>query len=169
MRYFKLWFLLFYLLIAFSCQTSHEEGSEIHHNAPSESPLPRQEWLALHDLEKQILAQPTNTNLIKQLLKLSVDSARGFIHVVGFSIITPSNLTSGLQLKLGEQAAFMEAQRWAMSIQHWLATSPGEWRLGEIAERQNLPVHFKSVSTSRDTVYVFVTFIMDQAPPLSEK
>ena len=151
------------LLIFTSCQSSREHGSEISIPSDTQSPLSLKQWKQLFRLRTQILQQPDNPELISQFLKHAVDSSRGYIFSVGYGIVQPSNLTSGIQLQFGEQAALMDAERWAAYIQYWERLPSNQRRLDSIAAHQKLPLFSKEVVIHKDTLYVFATFRMVRA------
>jgi len=148
------------LLIFISCQTSREHGSDISISSDIQSLLSSSQWKYLLRLKTQILQQPDNPELISRFLDHAVDSSRGYIFSVGYGIVRPSNFTSGIQLQFGEQAALMDAERWAAYIQYWESLPANQRRLDSISIYQKLPLYAKEVVIHKDTLYVFATFRM---------
>ncbi len=152
--------LLVLLIVGFvfSCQSSHEKASAIPVEGSPSPMLPISSWRTLITLEQRIKVQPDNRQLIQKFLFHSVDSSKGLIYTVGYGLLPASNVTSGLQLQFGEQAALMEAERWAAYVHQWIQEKTPLKPFGNLSARHPLPIFSKETKIVKDTIFVFAAF-----------
>ncbi len=76
----------------------------------------------LLQLEQQIMQQPENEALRRELGRRAIDANSGVIWVVGKGRVNPQASTPSVALSQAEMAATLDASRWAAYLLEWQKT-----------------------------------------------
>lgn len=76
----------------------------------------------LLQLEQQIMQQPENVTLRRQLGRRAIDANSGVIWAVGKGRVNPQASTPSVALRQAEMAAALDASRWAAYLLEWQKT-----------------------------------------------
>ncbi len=134
-------FILIILLVAFAswtCQANREKGqlqaadsvgaAKILEQAGAVAggevvrELSEAEADTLLQLEQQIMQQPENETLRRELGRRAIDANSRVIWAVGKGRVNPQASTPGVALSQAEMAATLDASRWAAYLLEWQKT-----------------------------------------------
>lgn len=76
----------------------------------------------LLQLEQQIMQQPENETLRRELGRRAIDANSGVIWAVGKGRVNPQTPTASVALSQAEMAATLDANRWAAYLLEWQKT-----------------------------------------------
>ncbi len=164
------WIIGLLVLVLVACQKERPREGELEHRAVREmgaaagggadvtfQSLSRERWEQIRKLQEQIRRQPRETAYRAELVALAYGPSWNTLFLTGAALMPHPGNGRPIPQYQAEQAAFVDAQRWAAYLQRWRA-HPMEPDFGSLQAWQPLPSTVLHKEIRNDTLILFLAF-----------